>query len=66
MRKRNLSMAWIDYKKAYDIVPHSCITDYLDTVRINEKIQRLLAENMKSLRVELTSGEENMGEVDMR
>ena len=23
MTKRNLSMAWIDYKKAYDMVPHS-------------------------------------------
>ena len=23
MKKRNLSMAWIDYKKAYDMVPHS-------------------------------------------
>ena len=25
MRKRNLSMAWIDYKKAYDMLPHSWI-----------------------------------------
>ena len=23
-RKKNLAMAWIDYKKAYDMVPHSC------------------------------------------
>ena len=22
-RNKNLAMAWIDYKKAYDIVPHS-------------------------------------------
>ena len=22
-RKKNLAMAWIDYKKAYDMVPHS-------------------------------------------
>ena len=28
-RKTNLSMAWIDYKKAFDMVPHSCITKCL-------------------------------------
>ena len=25
MRKRNLSMTWIAYKKAYDMMPHSWI-----------------------------------------
>ena len=43
IRKRNLSMAWIDYNKAYDMVPHSWIIDCLETVGINELIQRLLA-----------------------
>ena len=38
MRKRNLSKAWIDYKKTYDMVPHSWIIDCLDTIGINEKI----------------------------
>ena len=66
MRKRNLSMAWIDYKKAYDMVPHPWIIDCLETVRLNEKIRRLLAESMKSWQVELTSGEENLGVVDIR
>ena len=47
MRKQNLSMAWIDYKKAY-MVSHSWIIDCFETVRINEKIRRLLAESMKS------------------
>ena len=66
MRKQNLSMVWIDYKKAYDVVPHSWIIDCLETVGINEKIRRLLTESMKSSRVELTSGEENLGEVNIR
>ena len=26
-RKKNLAMAWIDYKKAYDMVPHSWILE---------------------------------------
>ena len=55
-------MAWINYKKVYDMVPHSWIIHCLETARINEKIRRLLAESMKSWRVELTSGEKNLGE----
>ena len=66
MTNRNLSMTWIDYKKAYDIVPQSWIIDCLETVGINEKIRRLLTESTKLLRVELTGGEENMGEVNIR
>ena len=66
MRKRNLSMAWIDYKKAYEMVPHSWIINCLETVGINEKIRGLLAEGMKSWRVELTSGEKNLGAVNIR
>ena len=66
MTKRNLSMAWIDYKKAYDMLPHSWITDCLKTVGINEKIRRLFTESMKSWQVELISGEENLGDVNIR
>ena len=66
IRKQNLSMAWIDYKKHYDMVPHSWIINRLETVGINEKIRRLLAESMKSWRVELISVEENLGEVNIR
>ena len=29
-RNKNLAMAWIGYKKAYDMVPHSWIIEYLD------------------------------------
>ena len=27
--KKNLAMCWIDYRKAYDMVPHSLIMDHL-------------------------------------
>ena len=60
-------MAWIDYKKAYDMVSHSWIIDCLETVGINEeKVRRLLAESMKSWQVELISGQEYLGEVNIR
>ena len=29
-RNKDLAMAWIDYKKAYDMVPHSWIIQCLD------------------------------------
>ena len=28
-RRKNLAIAWIDYKKAYDMIPHSWILEYL-------------------------------------
>ena len=48
------------------MVLHSWIIDCLETVRINKKIRRLLAETKKSWRVELISREENLGEVNIR
>ena len=48
------------------MVSHLLMIDCLETVGINEKIRRLLGESMKSWRVELISGEENLGEVNIR
>ena len=48
------------------MVLHSWIIDFLETVGMNEKIWRHLAESMKSWQVELVSGEENLGEVNIR
>ena len=38
-RKKNLAMAWIDYKKAYDMVPHSWIKECLDLFGVAENIK---------------------------
>ena len=40
-RNKNLAMLWIDYKKAYDIVPHSRIIECLDLFRVAENIKSL-------------------------
>ena len=47
-RKTNLAMAWIDYKKAYDMVPHSWILETLQLTRVAENIQRLVGASMNS------------------
>ena len=36
-RKKNLSMAWIDYQKAFDRVPHRWIIKSLELIGINNK-----------------------------
>ena len=62
-RKKNLAMASIDYRKAYDMVPHSWIIECLENMGVNDEIISLLKESMRSWRVELTCGKEVLGEV---
>ena len=47
-RNKNLAIAWIDYKKAYDMVPHSWIIECLDLFGVAENIKNLLANSMES------------------
>ena len=37
-RKRNVAMAWVDYKKVYDMVPHSWIKECLNMFGIADNI----------------------------
>ena len=37
-RYTNLSMVWIDYRKAYDLVPHSCVNECLQMFGIAENL----------------------------
>ena len=46
-RNKNLAMAWIDYKKAYDMVPHSWIIECLDLFGVAENIKSLLVNSME-------------------
>ena len=45
-RKTNLSMAWIDYRKAFDMVPHSWIIECLKIYVAAENIVTLLFNTM--------------------
>ena len=62
-RKKNLAMALIDCRKAYDIFPHSWILECLKDLGVDEEIRRLLEKTMKSWRVKLTCEQEVLGEV---
>ena len=59
-------MVWIDYKKSYDMVPHSWIKECLELFEIAENIKTLLVNNMEKWRVMLSAGNLELGEVDIR
>ena len=48
-------MAWIDYKKTYDMVPPSCIMESLDFFGAAENIKILLVNSMEKWKVMLCS-----------
>ena len=52
---KNLAMAWVDYRKAYDLVPHSWILECLELTQISENIKKFIENTMKSWATELTS-----------
>ena len=43
-----LAMGWIDYKKAYDMVPHSWIKKSMETIGVAGNMQRFLSKSMDS------------------
>ena len=43
----NSSMAWIDYKKAYDVVPHSCISECMELFGIPDNVRNVLEKSME-------------------
>ena len=45
-KKKNLSTAWIDYKKAFDYVPHSWILKYLQMYKIHPVLITFIEESI--------------------
>ena len=65
-RNNNLVVAWIDYKKACDMFPHSWIIECLDLFRVAENIKSLLVNSMEKWKVMLCSGKSELGEVEIK
>ena len=65
-RNKNLTMAWINYKKAYDIAPHSQIIEYLDLFGIADNIKSFLVNSMEKWKVMLYSGNSELREVEIK
>jgi hypothetical protein len=48
-RNKNLSIAWVDYQKAFNSVPHSWVEKSIEIVGVNSKIVRLCKLSMEKL-----------------
>ena len=59
-------MGWIDYRKAYDMMPHSWILECLKSLGISDNIQLFLENTMNTWRVELTCANQQLGEVNIK
>ena len=65
-RLTNMAVAWIDYRKAYDMIPHSWIKETLSIFGISQNIQTMMANSMPNWKTVLTTGRENLGEINIR
>ena len=65
-RRKNLAMVWIDYKKAYDMVPYSWILNILKMCKISDEVINFIDKTMKTWRVELTAGGRRLAEAKIQ
>ena len=63
---RNLPIGFIDYKKAYDLVPHSWLKETLKIVGVADNIHRLLGQSMCNSKAVLTSNGYTLGQVSIQ
>ena len=64
-RRTNLAMAWIDYRKAYDSVPHSWILECLNMLGVADNVRSFLEKSMKKWKLLLTLNGSDLCEVDV-
>lgn len=64
--KKNLSMAWIDFRKAYDMVPHSWILETLEMFGIAKNVVAMLRNSMPDWKTNLYSGNTHLGDVSIK
>lgn len=65
-QKRRLNIAYIDYKKAFDMTPHSWLIECMNIYGISRNIVNLMTYSMQHWRVILTANNSNLGEVQIR
>ena len=59
MRRKDVAMVWIDYKKAYDMVPQNWIIHCLKMFKISDEV-KVYQEYHENWRVELAAGEKKL------
>ena len=59
-------MDWIDYRKAYDMIPHSWILECMRLAGVSENIMQMVENNMQNWKTMLTSAGKELAEVHIR
>ena len=59
-------MAWIDYKKAYDMVSQTWIPHCLKMYKISHEVKKFIEQTMKTWKVELTAGGRSIAETKIQ
>ena len=65
-RKVELSMVWIDHRKASDAVPHSRIKKSMEMCGVADNISNLLTKSMETWQTILISGNEGLARVNIQ
>ena len=64
--RKNLAMAWIDYKNANDMVPPSWIINCLKMYKISSEVINFIEKTMKTCWVELRAGGRSLAETKIQ
>ena len=64
--RKNLAMAWIDYQKAYDSVPHSWILESLKLYNVNTQIVQFIRKSMDQWKTQLTCAGQTLEDVNIK
>ena len=65
-RSTNLTMTWVDYRKAYDMIPHSWISECLEVFGIAGNTKNFLVNSINKWKLKLTSNGVSLCNVEIR
>ena len=65
-RLKSLAVAWIDYRKAYEMVPHSWIQKCMEAFGVAVNVRSFVNASMKQWNTELTASNQRLGNVKIR
>ena len=59
-------MTWIDYRKAYDLAPHSWVNECMETFGIAVNLRTFLQKSIQQWRLSLTANGQDLGDVNVK
>ena len=65
-RLTGLGMAWIDYQKAFDMIPHSWLKNCLEMFKVADNLKTLIGKSMDSWNTDLTANGEKIGNIKIK